>query len=179
MELNISSSRVQSMPAKSDLGWNVWRKKARFFSSGQFGVAELRLGQQPIVSELVDEIRSAAKVEFGGRWYRGAGFGTVIRLPSASKDLLAIFDHIDLRNRLDGNIWQWIALVFEQEQAAIAMHMWYHGYLHPVFLEIVETFSQAGYDVIATDTQKDPLIQKLEKVHKTLDPINWLNALLR
>ena len=182
MELNIQSAKVRSTEAKADIGWSVWKKPARFFSGGQFGVAELKVPQQPegdAVDDLAAEIRAAAKIEFGGRWYRGAGWGTVLRFRRAAKDLIPLFDQIDLRNRLDGNIWQWIVMVFEEDQAAVGMHMWYHGYLHPVFLEVAARFEGGGYDVVVTDTKVDPLVQKLEKMHSALDPFKWLDALVR
>ena len=174
MKLQIRSGQVRSVPPRVAKDWTVWKKSSLL---GKFGVAELSLTKH--VSDfcsLGSEIRETAKEEFGGRWYRGAGFGTVIRIPEIAGEPMKIFEQIDMRNRMDGNLWQWILLVFERERAVVGLHMWYHGYLHPVFLEISQAFSDAEYEVITTDTEIDPLAAKLMKMNKALKPFKWLDA---
>ena len=178
MKLKITSNRVKHTLPVTEFGWKVWKNKG-VLSWSQFGVAELVIDESGIdFNALAHQIRENAKAEFGGRWYRGAGFGIVLRIPEIAGDPMKFFDNIDLRNRLDGNIWQWIIMVFESERAAVGMHMWYHGYLHPVFLEISESFSNGGYEVITSDTETDPLAAKLQKIHKSLRPIKWLDSII-
>ncbi len=73
---------------------------------------------------------------------------------------------------------QWIVIAFDNDAAAIGMHTWYHGYLYPVFQEVVMSFDTAGYSVVVSDTKVDPLVEKLEKLHNSVSPAAWLAKLL-
>lgn len=159
MKFEIPTNLLKRIPAKTHSDWALWEKKNFNIHRGLIGLNAPRLNS---IHELAERIRSGVQEEFRPNWFRGFGFGTIIRLREVPIDFAEICRHIDTRNKKNG-VWQWAVIVLEEEQFAVAIHTWLHGYLRPVYDTLLTQLEQNGYQCHSADAEMDVLIARLQK----------------
>ncbi|MCC6511477.1 MAG: hypothetical protein IT423_20425 [Pirellulaceae bacterium] len=148
---------------KTHSKWALWEKKNLNIHRGLIGI-----NSPPVKSihDLARQVREGVRDEFRPNWFRGFGFGTIIRFQEVPSDFSEICQHIDTRNK-KGGVWQWAVVCLEEDKVAIAIHTWLHGYLRPVYDSVLEQLAANGYQCHASDAEMDALIAKLQKIADT------------
>jgi hypothetical protein len=162
MKLNIPTKLLKVIAPKSHSNWALWEKKNLNIHRGLVALDAPRLKS---IHALADEIRTGVREEFNPSWFRGFGFGTIVRLVEVPSDFAEICQYIDTRNK-KGGVWQWAVVVLEEDKVAIAIHTWLHGYLRPVYDSVLEQLVESGYQCHASDAEMDVLIARLQKIAK-------------
>ena len=160
MKFDIPTKLLTRKAAKAHSDWTIWEKKNFNIHRGLIGLNAPRIDS---IHSLAEQIRLGVREEFKPNWFRGFGFGTIIRFNEVPSDFAEICKHIDTRNKKNG-VWQWAVVVLQEDKVAIAIHTWLHGYLRPVYDSILQQLEQDGYHCHASDAEVDVLIARLKKI---------------
>ena len=166
MELTINPRLLKpraSVRAAGTGQWRAWEKKSLNIHRG---VIEWHVDTPRPMNEIAASVREGVKLDFGpgflGGLLRGFGFGAILHLRQMPSDFAQICPHIDRRNKSRG-VWQWVIVCFDEDQVAIGLHTWMHGYLRPVYDEVLAQCAAAGYLCTSEDAQMDRLNAALQK----------------
>jgi len=85
---------------------------------------------------------------------------------------------VDRRNRR-GGIWQWAIVVSKEDRAGIAVHTWHHGFLRPVYDDLLVQLREQGIDVQSLDTETDPFVKSMMTLQDYLSPLFWFQCLAK
>lgn len=174
METQIDPALLKPKYATVRLDWRLWEKKNLNIHRGVLEwCIEDKLAS---VDDLAAQVRSGVRSEFKPSWWRGFGFGAVLRMQSATVDFANICNHVDTRNR-DNSVWQWAIIQFDDDKIALGVHTWMHGYLRPVYDSLLLNLKVAGYHCKSVDTDIDKLIKvlmELQKYSRVLKGIEFL-----
>ncbi|MEZ6064204.1 MAG: hypothetical protein R3B90_00515 [Planctomycetaceae bacterium] len=164
MKFDIPTNLLTPRSPRTHDDWTIWEKKN--FNIHR-GLIEISVPRVKSIHELAEQIRQGVREEFRPNWFRGFGFGTILRLREVPADFAEICQHIDTRNKQHG-VWQWAIVVLEEDQVAIAVHTWLQGYLRPVYDAILVQLEQGGFQCHASDAEVDELIARLRRIADTV-----------
>jgi len=171
MEVCIDPKLLQPKTPIIENSWRIWQKKN--FSIHR-GVIDWTIeNEYTSIEDLASRIRTGVREEFRPSWWRGFGFGTVLHFKTVSEDFGQICKHIDTRNKNHGT-WQWAILQFDDDKVAVGVHTWLHGFLRPVYDNILGRLEQNGYECSSSDAEMDQLFLTLQKIQKICRPLNLL-----
>lgn len=108
-------------------------------------------------------IRGATARNFRCSWWRGMGLGVVAQvaaIPLSVDDLKML---VDVRENSKGTM-QWVILVSSDTHVAVGVHTWMETYLSPVYRDILQGLTEAGYRVSSVTRNKDGLMKLLTGV---------------
>jgi hypothetical protein len=162
MKFEIPTRLLIRTPPKVHSDWVIWEKKN--FNIHR-GLIELNAPRIDSIHELAAQIRHGVREEFKPNWFRGFGFGTIIRFNEVPTDFAEICQHIDTRNK-KGGVWQWAVVILQEVKIAIAIHTWLHGYLRSVYDSVLQQLEQDGFQCHASDSKVDVLVARLQKIQQ-------------
>jgi len=160
---NIDSKLLKPITPRHQPEWHLWQKKN--FNIHR-GLVELTARQVNSIDDLAREVREGIRSEFRPGWLRGFGFGAIIHFNEIPADFTQICQHVDSRNKRHG-VWQWIIACLDEDNVAVAIHTWLHGYLRPAYDSVLEQLAKQGYQCHAADAEVDVVIATLQRVAQT------------
>lgn len=160
MKIDINRKLLRQVQSKTHPNWTLWETKNLNIHRG---LIDFTASGTKSIHDLASQVRNCVRDEFRPNWFRGFGFGTIIRLPEVPTDFSEICEHIDTRNK-KGGVWQWAIVCLEEDKIAIAIHTWLHGYLRPVYDSVLEQLTQNGYQCHASDAEVDVLVARLQRI---------------
>nr|NJM04325.1 hypothetical protein [Desulfobacula sp.] len=113
--------------------------------------------------EMSDAIRNKIYEKFKVSWWRGFGYGAIIKVPTIPNGIDKIDDSIDIRDNQNGT-WQWTILVCQESNSIIAVHTWMAGFLTPIYEALLNSYRTEGYEVGNFKKEKDKLMKFLTKL---------------
>jgi hypothetical protein len=155
--------------------WRLWEKKSLNIHRGVIDWAIS--SSYGSIDEIADRIRQGVVTEFNPRRFRGFGFGTILHLKVAPRDFVKICDHIDTRNKRNG-VWQWAIVCFDEDQVAIGIHTWLHGYLRPIYESALQELALRGYECQSSDAEIDQLFVTLAKIGKVCHALHAISGFM-
>jgi len=175
MPVDIDLSLVQPKRTMVEVDWQLWEKSTLNLHRG---VIEWRVDQEcPSVDELAARIRQGVRTEFRPGWFRGFAFGAILHVPRLTENLAALSDCIDRRNNSQG-VWQWVVVQSEHDHAAMGIHTWQHGYLRPIYDQVMAQLAADDFDCRTMDVEMDRFMSVLRNSQK-LSPSYWLTRMFR
>jgi hypothetical protein len=162
MVLKIEEKLLKPRAAVYEKDWRVWEKKSLNIHRGVLDWPSIPYVDIDVIAR---RVREGVKREFKPGWFRGFGFGAILHLKAAPGDLTRICDHIDRRNKTAG-VWQWAILQFKNENVALGVHTWLHGYLRPVYESVLDQLRSQGCECHSVEAEIDPLIKTLGRIAK-------------
>jgi hypothetical protein len=161
----INSTTLQrALRPRTDLhepGWTFW--ELRNFNMQR--VVALVNESRPVADAhgLESEIRGVVFRYFKPAWWRGMAYGIVADVASVSLSLDDLRALVDIYDNAKGTL-QWIVLLSDDARTALGAHTWLESYLSPVYRDILQTLSGAGYRVASARREKDGLMKFLTGV---------------
>ena len=108
-------------------------------------------------------LRGAVSRNFKCSWWRGMGFGVVAEVTVNALGADDLKRLVDGRENPKGTL-QWVVLVANDTHSALSVHTWMEAYLSPVYRDILQALSTAGYKVASARKEKDGLMKFLAGV---------------
>lgn len=149
----------------------LWEKKTLNLFRG---VIESRAMQMSAV-EIGNHVRQIVKEEFNPGFFVPFAFGAIVHLDSTPPAISDIAKLIDTKARWR-DTWQWVIVCDNNRKKAFGVHTWLHGYLRPVYEDLLAQLESAGYSCTSQDRAVDKLFVQLEK--STARLLKLRNALL-
>ena len=112
---------------------------------------------------LESEIRDAMSHNFKRSWWRGFAYGVVRELDAITWSPDDLKWLVDIHENPKG-VLQWVILIANDRRSATGVHTWMEVYLSPVYREILQALTTAGYDVATAVRGKDGLLKFLTGV---------------
>jgi hypothetical protein len=145
-------------------GWTFWELRTlnRHRMVGFLG----DLQKPDDAQALESEVRGAVSRNFKRAWWRGFAYGVVLEvraIPSDPTDLERLVDVYENRK----GVLQWAVLVAEDGQTAIGVHTWMETYLSPIYRDVLQALTTAGYHVTTAVRGKDGLLKFLTRIAET------------
>ena len=142
-------------------GWTFWELRNLNMQRVVGVVTEHR--QVADGHDLESEIRGVVFRYFKPAWWRGMAYGVVADVASVSLDLDHLKSLVDIYDNAKGTL-QWVVLLSEDARTALGAHTWLESYLSPVYRDILQALSDAGYRVASARREKDGLLRFLTGV---------------
>jgi hypothetical protein len=161
----VSAATAQrALRLRTDLhepGWTFW--ELRNFNMQRVVGLVTEHRQAADARDLESEIRSVAFRYFKPTWWRGMAYGVVADVASVSLRLDDMTPLVDIYNNSKGTL-QWVILLSDGARTALGAHTWMETYLSPVYRDILQALSGAGYRVANARREKDGLMRFLTGV---------------
>ncbi|HEU4342443.1 MAG TPA: hypothetical protein VFU31_12810 [Candidatus Binatia bacterium] len=172
MNLSIPAELLSpKQPCNPHLSDALWEKKTLNLFRG---VIESRATQMSAV-EIGNHVRRIVKEEFKPGFFLPFAFGAIVHLDSTPPAISDIAKLIDTKARWR-DTWQWVIVCDNNRKKAFGVHTWLHGYLRPVYEDLLAQLESAGYNCTSQDRAVDNLFVQLEKSRARL--LKLKNALL-
>jgi hypothetical protein len=104
-------------------------------------------------------------------------FGTILHFNSAAPAPGDMFEHIDGRARSRGT-WQWTIVCDRSTKRAYGIHTWLHGYLTPVYRDLLTQLASHGYSCTSQDKPTDSLFVRIRKLNFRLAQVGSVLAII-
>ncbi|HKX18934.1 MAG TPA: hypothetical protein VJT33_13060 [bacterium] len=159
-----SAAAQRNLRPRADLrepGWTFWELR----NLNMQRVVGLVNEPRPFADahDLDAEIRGVVFRYFKPAWWRGMAYGIVADVPSITLSLDDLKVTVDIYNNAKGTS-QWLVLVSDDSGTAVGVHTWLESYLSPVYRNILQALSDAGYRIASVRREKDGLMKFLTGV---------------
>ena len=109
------------------------------------------------------EIRDTVIRNLKPSWWRGLGYGTVVKLTADSLNPAELNGFVDAYNNIRG-VSQWVIFADASRLRATGIHTWMQVYLTPVYRNILDSLTSRGFQVTTAVRGKDGLLKFLTGV---------------
>jgi hypothetical protein len=171
--ITIAPRLLKPLEPKHHCDWTLWEEKTINIHRG---VIELTAPSGCSIDELAREVREGVREEYRPGWFRGFGFGTIVHFADVPGDFTQYCRHVDTRNKRHG-VWQWAIACLDDEQIAIGVHTWLHGYLRPVYDATRQQLTHSGFQCHSSDADVDALIARLQVLGQTCRALQQITGI--
>lgn len=134
--------KLQLNPTKSVGNIGHWERKTLNLHRAivTYEADEILLSLAQIENIFREHIRTHCKRS----WWRGLGFGAIVRVQDLEIINQELEDIIDFEENRFGT-FQWIIIIAEKQNKIYAMHTIVKGYLTEIFFSILNNLKEIGY----------------------------------
>jgi hypothetical protein len=164
MNLRVSPELLEPMEAafpQSD--GMLWVKKGRNVFRG---VIEIYLHDEG-AAVAAGLVRDIVKREFKPGLIVPFAFGAILHFDGTSPNASEMANYIDTKARWR-DTWQWVIVCDESRKAAYGIHTWVHGYLRPVYDDILRQLATRGYACTSQDKAVDKFFTRIWSLNAKL-----------
>jgi hypothetical protein len=140
------------------------------------GVIDYRCGNGT-PEEIADSVRDIVKREFSPGPIVPFAFGVVLQFTCDPPEPGKMSYFIDTKARLR-DTWQWVIVCDHALKTAYGIHTWMHGYLTPVYENLLHQLEQAGYKCTSQDLPTDKVFIRIGQMNLRLAQIASVLAVI-
>ncbi|MBK8802173.1 MAG: hypothetical protein IPN71_08995 [Fibrobacteres bacterium] len=140
--MELFTEGLQEKKDVAKLGFVFWERKTLNLHRG---ILEGSVGSWEGLDWSEANLRQVAKEAYRPSWWRGFGFGVLLR-GASGLDISHLCEGVDAWNRSAG-VLQWMIIEDRDHKTVFASHMWAEGYLTKHWLRTLANFQRSGYRV--------------------------------
>jgi hypothetical protein len=157
MKLTIASELlVPKEPSTPGFRGSLWVKKG---TNVFRAVIEYRCKNETPTA-LAGVVRDIVKREFKPGHFIPFAFGAILHFDGTAPGATDMARHIDTKARWR-DTWQWMILCDHFEKKAVGIHTWIHGYLRPVYEDLLKQLEAQGYQCTSQDRAVDEVFTRM------------------